>query len=156
MIHVGLHSVGTYHKKFGRQNKKIKIYFAECLEMTLGKASFAECLLCGTRQRSLFAECQTLALGQRLTAVSFGTAVDGPLPRATCAECLTLGKSVFAECLSVPSVQHSVKSLVAESLTLPSAALGKAFFAECPTKGTRQRIQHSAKPRIPVVPLPGL
>jgi hypothetical protein len=22
MIHVGLHSVGTYHKKFGRQNKK--------------------------------------------------------------------------------------------------------------------------------------
>jgi hypothetical protein len=32
--------------------------------MTLGKASFAECLLCGTRQRSLFAECQTLALGK--------------------------------------------------------------------------------------------
>jgi hypothetical protein len=51
----------------------------------------------------------------------------------------------------VPSVQHSVKGLFAESLTLPSAALGKAFFAECPTKGTRQRIQHSAKPRIPVV-----
>jgi hypothetical protein len=23
MIHVGLHSVGTYHKNFGRQNKKI-------------------------------------------------------------------------------------------------------------------------------------
>jgi hypothetical protein len=45
----------------------------------------------------------------------------------------------------VPSVQHSVKSLVAESLALPSAALGKAFFAECPTKGTRQRLQHSAK-----------
>jgi hypothetical protein len=51
----------------------------------------------------------------------------------------------------VPSVQHSVKGLFAESLTLPSAALGKAFFAECPTKGTRQRIQHSAKPAIPVV-----
>jgi hypothetical protein len=33
----------------------------------------------------------------------------------------------------VPSVQHSVKSLFAESLALPSAALGKAFFAECPT-----------------------
>jgi hypothetical protein len=131
--------------------KKIKIYFAECLEMTLGKAAFAECLLCGTRQRSLFAECQTLALGQRLTAVSFGTAVDGPLPRAPFAECLTLGKLVFAECRPVPSVQHSVKGLFAESLTLPSAALGKAFFAECPTKGTRQRIQHSAKPWIPVV-----
>jgi hypothetical protein len=24
MVHVGLHSVGTYHKKFGRENKKIK------------------------------------------------------------------------------------------------------------------------------------
>jgi hypothetical protein len=32
--------------------------------MTLGKAAFAECLLCGTRHRSLFAECQPLALGK--------------------------------------------------------------------------------------------
>jgi hypothetical protein len=88
---------------------------------------------------------------QRLTAVSSGTAADGPLPRATFVECLTLGKLFFAECRPVPSVQPSVKRLFAESLTLPSAALGKAFFAECPTKGTRQRIQHSAKPRIPVV-----
>jgi hypothetical protein len=88
---------------------------------------------------------------QRLTAVSFGTAADGPLPRAPFAECLTLGKLVFAECSPVPSVQHSVKGLFAESLTLPSAALGKDFFAECPTKSTRQRIQHSAKPAIPVV-----
>jgi hypothetical protein len=75
----------------------------------------------------------------------------GPLPRAPFAECVTLGKLVFAECLPVPSVQHSVKGLFAESLTLPRAALDKAFFAECPIKGTRQRIQHSAKPRIPVV-----
>jgi hypothetical protein len=88
---------------------------------------------------------------QRLTAVNFRTAVDDPLPRAPFAECLTLGKLVFAECRPVPSVQHSVKSLFAESLALPSAALGKAFFAECPTKGTRQRLQHSAKPWIPVV-----
>jgi hypothetical protein len=89
---------------------------------------------------------------QRLTAVSFGTAADGPLPSASFAECLTLGKRVFTEWRPVPSVQHSVKRLVAESLTLPSAALGKAFFAECPTKGTRQRGRHSAKPRNPVVP----
>jgi hypothetical protein len=88
---------------------------------------------------------------QRLTSVSFGTAADGPLPRAPFAECLTLGKLVFAECRSVASVQHSVKGIFAEILTLPSAALGKAFFAECPTKSTRQRIQHSAKTRIPVV-----
>jgi hypothetical protein len=51
----------------------------------------------------------------------------------------------------VPSVQHSVKGLFAEFLTLPSAALDKAFFAECPTKGTRQSVLHSAKPAIPVV-----
>jgi hypothetical protein len=93
----------------------------------------------------------TVGSRQRLTAVSCGTASDGPLPRAPFAECLTLGKLVFAEWGPMPSVQHSVKRLFAESLTLPSAALGKDFFAECPTKGTRQRIQHSAKPRIPVV-----
>jgi hypothetical protein len=48
MVHVGLHSVGTYHKKFGWENK-IKMYFAECPEMTLGKEAFAECELGGTR-----------------------------------------------------------------------------------------------------------
>jgi hypothetical protein len=94
--------------------------------------------------------CRVPAVGsrQRLTAVSSGTAADGSLPRAPFAECLTLGKLVFAECRLVPSVQHSVKGLFAESLTLPSAALCKAFFAECPTKDTRQRIQHSAKPPV--------
>jgi hypothetical protein len=51
----------------------------------------------------------------------------------------------------VPSVQHSVKGLFAESLNLPSAALGKAFFVECPIKSTRQSRRHSAKPAIPVV-----
>jgi hypothetical protein len=93
----------------------------------------------------------TVGTRQILTVVSFGTAADGFLPRAPFAEYLTLGKLVFAECCPLPSVQHSVTSLCAESLTLPSAALGKAFFAECPTKSTRQRIQHSAKTRIPVV-----
>jgi hypothetical protein len=64
---------------------------------------------------------------------------------------LTLGKHVFAECGPVPSVLHSVKRLVTENRTLPSAALGKAFFAEYPRKGTRQSVRHSAKTRIPVV-----
>jgi hypothetical protein len=45
MVHVGLYSVGTHHKNFGWENKKIKMYFAECLEMTLGKVVFAECPL---------------------------------------------------------------------------------------------------------------
>jgi hypothetical protein len=93
----------------------------------------------------------TVGSRQRLTAVNFWTAADGPLPRAPFAECLTLGKGVFAEWGPAPSVQHSVKRLFAESLTLSRAALGKAVFAECLTKGTRQIGQHSAKPRIPVV-----
>jgi hypothetical protein len=93
----------------------------------------------------------TVGSRHRLTAISFGTAADGSLPSAPFAECLTLGKRVFAEWCPVPSVQHSVKRPVAESLTLSNAALVKAFFAECPTKGTRQRGRHSTKPRIPVV-----
>jgi hypothetical protein len=51
----------------------------------------------------------------------------------------------------LPYFRTTGHSSFAVCLTLPSAALGKAFFAECPTKGTRQRIQHSAKPAIPVV-----
>jgi hypothetical protein len=51
----------------------------------------------------------------------------------------------------MPRVLHSVNELVTESRTLPSAALGKGFFAECPTKSTRQSAEHSAKARIPVV-----
>jgi hypothetical protein len=50
MVHVGLYSVGTHHKKFGRENKKIKMYFAECPEMTLGKEAFAEGQMVDTRQ----------------------------------------------------------------------------------------------------------
>jgi hypothetical protein len=51
----------------------------------------------------------------------------------------------------VPRVLLSVNTLFTESRTLPSAALGKVFFAECPTKSTRQSDEHSAKPWIPVV-----
>jgi hypothetical protein len=92
-----------------------------------------------------------LGARQRLTAVSFRTAADGPLPRAAFAERLPLDKRVFAESFSVPSVMHSINQLVTESRTLPSVALGKACFAECPRKSTRQRSWHSAKARIPVV-----
>ena len=106
--------------------------------VTLGKEPFAECQK-KTLGKEALCRVSTVGSRQRLTAVSSGTAADGPLPRAPFAECLTLGKRVFAEWGLVSSVQHSVKRLVAESLTLPSAALGKAFFAECPTKSTRQR-----------------
>jgi hypothetical protein len=73
------------------------------------------------------------------------------LPSAIFAECLPLGKAVFAKCFSVPSVSHLVNKLFTERRTLLSAALGKVFFAECPIKSTRQRAWHSAKARITVV-----
>jgi hypothetical protein len=64
---------------------------------------------------------------------------------------LTLDKEVFAECLSIPSVLLSINVVVTESRTLPSAALDKKFFVECPTKNTWQSLEHSAKSRILVV-----
>jgi hypothetical protein len=45
-------------------NEKIKIYFAECLGMTLNIASSAECQTPDTRQRGFFVECQSPALGK--------------------------------------------------------------------------------------------
>jgi hypothetical protein len=62
MVHVGLHSVGTHHKKFGWENKKTQMYFAECRlggtrqsivkesVPSVGKDGFAECQRSGTRQ----------------------------------------------------------------------------------------------------------
>jgi hypothetical protein len=49
MVHVGLHSVVTYHKNFGWEKEKIKIYFAECPRRTLDKEGYTECLHVGTR-----------------------------------------------------------------------------------------------------------
>jgi hypothetical protein len=151
MIHVGLHSVGTYHKQFGRQSQKNKNILCRVSRDDTRQRVLCRVLDVGHSAKKPLCRVPAVGSRQRLTAVSVGTAVDGPLPRAPVAECLTLGKLVFAECRPVPSVQHSVKSRVAESLASPSVALGKDVFAECPTKGTRQRIQHSAKPWIPVV-----
>jgi hypothetical protein len=70
MVHVGLHSVGTYHKKFGGQNKKIKKCFAECPQKTLGKDSLCRVPhIWHSAKRRL---CRVSAFGprQRLTAVS--------------------------------------------------------------------------------------
>jgi hypothetical protein len=55
------------------------------------------------------------------------------------------------ECLPVPRVPLSANAIVTESETLLSAALGKDVFAECPTKNTRQSVEHSAKSQFPIV-----
>jgi hypothetical protein len=97
MIHVGLHSVGTYHKKFGRQNQKnTNILCRVSIEDTWQRVFCRVPNMWHSAKKPL---CRVPAVGsrQRLTAVSFGTAADGPLPRAPFAECLTLGKLVFAE-----------------------------------------------------------
>jgi hypothetical protein len=97
MVHVGLHSVGTYHKKFGRQNQKnTNILCRVSIEDTRQRAFCRVPNMWHSTKKPL---CRVPAVGsrQRLTAVSFGTAADGPLPRALFAECLTLGKLVFAE-----------------------------------------------------------
>jgi hypothetical protein len=151
MIHVGLHSVGTYHKKFGRQNLKNKN-----MHCRVSREYTRQRVLCRVSNiwhstKKPFCRVPTLGPRQRLTAVSFMTAANGPLPSATFAECLTLGKHVFAESSPVPSVLYSVNQLVTESRNSPSAALGKAVFAECPIKGTRQSVRHSAKSWILVV-----
>jgi hypothetical protein len=65
--------------------------------------------------------------------------------------CLILGKDFFAERISVSRVLLSLNVVITEGRTLPSAALDKDFFAECPTKSTRQSAEHSAKSRILVV-----
>jgi hypothetical protein len=140
MIHVCLHSVGTYHKKFGRQNKKNKNILCR-----VSRDDTRQSLLCRVptiwqSAKKTLCRVPTVGSRQRLTAVSFGMAADGSLPSAPFAECLTLGKRVFAVWGPVPSVQHSVKRLFAESLTLLRAALGKAVFAQCPIKGTRQSL----------------
>jgi hypothetical protein len=153
MVHVDLHSVGTYHKKFGWQNNKIKIYFVECPRKALGIACSAECQT-GALDKEAFLPSARTRLSVKITAVSFRrwlTAICRALPFA---ECLTLGKDVFVECFPVPRVLVSVNVVVIESRTSPSAALGKDFFAECPTKNTRQSAKHSAKSRILVVLVP--
>jgi hypothetical protein len=107
MIHVGLHSVGTYHKKFERQNKKNKNIFCR-----VSREDTRQSVLCRVPNiwhsaKKTLCRVPTLSSRQRLTVVSFRTAADGPLPSATLesrAECPALGKEArcqepnFTEC----------------------------------------------------------
>jgi hypothetical protein len=76
MIHVGLHSVGTYHKKFGRQNKKNKNILCR-----VSNEDTRQRQLCGvpTGCRAFFGEClmKTLCLPSLLCRVSHSAK---PLP----------------------------------------------------------------------------
>jgi hypothetical protein len=87
----------------------------------------------------------------KITVVSYRWLLTDLCRASPFTERLTLGKEVFAECLSMSSVLLSVNVVVTESVTLPSAVLGKEFFVEYPTKNTQQNAEHSAKSWIPVV-----
>jgi hypothetical protein len=114
------------------KRKKEKIYFAECLQPSANS------------RRSV-----------KITVVSYRRLLAALCRESLFAECLAVGKDFFVECISLPSVLLSVNVLVTESRSLPSAALGKDFFAdffaECPIKSTRQSAEHSTKSRIPAV-----
>jgi hypothetical protein len=66
MKHVSLHSVGTYHKKFGWEKNML----CRVSKMALGKALFVECPAWDTRQslfkniKPPFVECLSVALGK--------------------------------------------------------------------------------------------
>ena len=89
MVHVGLHSVGTYHKKFGAQNKK-KICFVECPQKTLGKDTFVECSTLGERQLS--------AKGRQPPSKADGHYLCREPSSGTRQTRSTLGRASFAEC----------------------------------------------------------
>jgi hypothetical protein len=99
MIHVGLHSLGTYHKKFGGQNKKNKNILCRVFRDDTRQSLFCRVPTIWHSTKKLFAECQPLALGNDWRPSTFGR----PLT-ALCREPL------------LPSVWHSAKE------SLPSGA----------------------------------
>jgi hypothetical protein len=79
-------------------------------------------------------------LSAKITTVSYRRLLMALCRALPFAECLALGKDFFAECISVPRVLLSVNVVVTENRSLPSATLGKAVFAECPTESTRHHV----------------
>jgi hypothetical protein len=125
MVHVGLHSVGTYHKKFGRENKKIKSILSSVQEWHSAKniVPSVSRLTLGKEVSLTSAEVWRSA---KITTVSFGRLLTAFCWELPFAECSALDKDFFAECISVLSVLLSVNTDVTESRTLPSVTLGKA------------------------------
>ena len=67
MIHVGLYSLETYHKKFGAENKKkYKCTLPSVEWWTLGKVGFAECpgVALGKEEESSLCRVPRMALGK--------------------------------------------------------------------------------------------
>jgi hypothetical protein len=100
MVHVGLHSVGTYHKKFGGQNVKNKNMVCRVSIENTRQSLLCRVPVFGTRQRSLFTECQSSALGKDWWPSALGRLL-----------------TTLCRALSLPSVWHST------NMSLPSVVL---------------------------------
>jgi hypothetical protein len=123
MIHVGLHSIGTYHKKFGRQNQKNKnILCRVSREDTRQRVLCRVPIICHSAKKPLCRvpilssrqNWRPSALGRPLTALCrepesclcrvFDTRQTCRCRVGSCAECPALGKEArcrepnFTEC----------------------------------------------------------
>jgi hypothetical protein len=145
MIHVGLYSVGTYHKKFGKQNLKNTNTLCR-----VSREDTRQTVLCRVPNIWHSANkplCRVPTLGprQRLTTVSSRTAADGPLPSATVAE--SSQTYVSTSCRAPQLSSDSLITLCRMSTTwhsakqaLPSVICGHSanyifiFFKIFPTK----------------------
>jgi hypothetical protein len=70
----------------------------------------------------------TLDARQKLTAISYRWLLMALCRASPFADCLTLGKGFFTECIPVSRVLLSANTVVTESRTLPSVALGKGVL----------------------------
>jgi hypothetical protein len=156
MVHVCLHSVGTYHKKFGGQNKKNTNILCRVSTETLGKDTLCRVLAMWHSAKNMLCRVPAGGPRQRLMDVSCRRPLTNICREPSLPSVLHSAKGVFAACFSVTSVLHSVNKIFTKRGNLPSAALGKVFFAEYPIKSTQQRRRHSAKGRIPVVRRPAI
>jgi hypothetical protein len=148
MIHVGLHSVGTYHKKFGRQNQKNKNILCRVSREDTRQRVLCRVPTSWHSAKKTLCRVPTHGSRQRLTAVSSRTAAEALTAlcrvfntRETClcrvgsyAECPALGKETrcrepnFIECGSrqsllcrVPDKRHSAKRSTLGKASIPIA-----------------------------------
>jgi hypothetical protein len=158
MIHVGLHSVGTYHKKFGKQNKKNKNIL--CRVSKLGDSA----------KNALLSACRT-TLDQRFLKNPKSSLCRVPPDRHSAKKPLPSARSkalgkvyllILKNLCRVPDRGHSAKTLIIQtvSLFLSFLHLSLSLSHRLPTRprtavlarapSARPRAAPSARPRAAV------
>lgn len=108
-MHVGLETVETQYKQVGEKKN-----FVECQENTLGKNILCRVSECDTRQRHAFAECLNAAFDINNASISYRWLLTAVCRVLYYVERWTLDKEFIIECLCMPSVRLSTKSLFTE------------------------------------------